>query len=293
LRRLRTSTKTFEWPSPDEILEGLLVETGVAGKVPTDEGKVLSFLNLRQLSFDFKEELSFIVDKPDVPANLRAALSLNDRIVVTHANLGAKRSRFSVFHEIGHFVLPEHRDKLFLDTDETLSWWTRVRLEREANEFAADLLFQGNRFTGEALDAPLSARTALDLAPQYGASYESALRRYVERHVLPCAVVIYDKLTHPTGESDFDDDQYKIQYTITSPPFRKLYFSAVESNHPISRASEIYKVRGSCDVNRIAECEMVVEKANAKGDWRFETELLTNGYKIFQFLVRPKKQGSL
>ena len=268
------------------------METGVAEKLPTDEGKLLGFLNLKQLSFDFKEELSFIVDKPDIPANLRAALSLNDQVVVTHTNLGAKRSRFSVFHEIGHFVLPEHRDKLFLDTDETLSWWTRVRLEREANEFAADLLFQTNRFTEEVLDAPLSSRSALNLAPQYGASYESALRRYVERHVLPCAVVVYDKLTHPTGESDFEDDQYKIQYTVTSPPFRKLYFSAVESSEPISRASEIYKVRGSWDVNRIVESEIVVEKANARGDWRFETELFTNGYKIFQFLVRPKRQSS-
>ncbi len=291
MRKLKTSTETFEWPSREEIVEGLLAETGVAEKLPTDEGKLLTFLNLKQLSFDFKEELSFIVDKPDIPANLRAALSLNDRVVVTHANLGAKRSRFSVFHEIGHFVLPEHRDRLFLDTDETLSWWTKLRLEREANQVAADLLFQGNRFTEEALDGPLSARTALDLAPQYGASYESTLRRYVERHVLPCAVIVYDKLAHNAGESDFEDDQYKIHYTITSSPFRKLYFSAVDCKGGISKASEIYKVHGSWNINRIAESEIVVERSGGKGDWRFETELFTNGYKIFQFLVRIRKHG--
>jgi len=32
--------------------------------------------------------------------------------------------------------------------------------------------------------------------------------------------------------------------------------------------------------------ELVVERAD-KGSWHFETELFTNGYKIFQFVVRP------
>lgn len=289
MRKLKTSNRSLEWPSPEEIVEGLLAETGLVGVVPTDEGKLLDFLKLKQLSFDFREELSHIVDTPDVPANLRAALSLNERVVVTHARLGVKRSRFSVFHEIGHFSLPEHRDRLFLDTDDTLSWWTKSRLEREANQFAANLLFQGNRFTEETLDRPLSARTVHELVPRYGASYESGMRRYVERHVLPCAVIVYDKAIGLPGDGDFEDDEYKIQYTIISPPFRKLFFSSVESKDGISKTSDIYKVRGSSGVDRIVRSEIVVEDSSGRGHWTFDSEIFTNGYKIFQFLVRPKK----
>ena len=62
---------------------------------------------------------------PEIPKHLRAALSVRDRVVVTLSGLAAKQNRWSVFHEIAHFVLPEHLEKIFLDTDRTLSLWTK------------------------------------------------------------------------------------------------------------------------------------------------------------------------
>jgi hypothetical protein len=124
------------------------------------------------------------------------------------------------------------------------------------------------------------------LAPKYGASYESAMRRYVERHVLPCAVIVYDRMPGDPEDSDIDDAKYKIQYTIASPSFSKQYFTAVESNEPFSRSDDIFKVHAARNVANITGTELVVERAE-KGNWHFETELFTNGYKIFQFVVRP------
>jgi len=286
LQKLRISNRPPEDLSGEEIVETLLEETGTRDRLPTDESKLLGFLNLQQLSFDFAQEMDFLQKVPDLPNKLRAALSLNDKAVVTHSNLSPKRYRFSVFHEIGHFILPEHREKLFLDTDETLGWWTKLRLEKEANEIAADFIFQGNRFTDESLAFPLSCKTVHQLAPKYGASYESGIRRYVERHVLPCAVVVYDKMPGDPEEGDIEDAQYKIQYTIASPSFSKHYFTAVESKEPFSRGADIFKVHAARNVANIAETQLVVERAD-KGNWYFETELFTNGYKIFQFVVRP------
>lgn len=286
MQKLRISNRPPEDLPAGEIVETLLEETGTRDRLPTDESKLLGFLNLQQLSFDFAQEMDFLQKVPDLPSKLRAALSLNDKVVVTHSTLGPKRCRFSVFHEIGHFVLPEHREKLFLDTDETLGWWTKLRLEKEANEIAADFIFQGNRFTDESIAFPLSCRTVHQLAPKYAASYESALRRYVERHVLPCAAIVFNKISRDPEESDLEDSQYQIQYTIVSPSFAKDFFTAVESNEPFSRGSDIFKVHAARNVANIAEAELVVERAN-KGNWHFETELFTNGYKIFQFVVRP------
>jgi hypothetical protein len=101
-------------------------------------------------------------------------------------------------------------------------------MERQANEIAAELVFQGNRFTEEALDSPTSVTTVTDLAPKYGASYESAIRRYAERHVLPCAVIVFDKVHKDVEDSESEDSEYRIHYTVTSPVFRKNYYSAVE-----------------------------------------------------------------
>ncbi len=91
-------------------------------------------------------------------------------------------------------------------------------------------------------------------------------------------------------ETDVEDAQYKIQYTIASSPFRKQYFSAVESKEPFAKGDDIFKVHAARDVANVTGTELVVEKAD-KGNWHFETELFTNGYKIFQFVVRPLNKG--
>ena len=282
MQKLRISGDSL---AHEEIAETLLEEVGVLDALPTDEIKVLDYLGLRQLSFNFGEEPDFVQLAPSIPQHLRAALSVNDRVVITHTELGLKRHRWSVFHEIAHFVLPEHLDKIFLDTDKTLSLWTKKRMEREANRLAADLVFQGNRFTEEALDLPMSCRTVLELAPRYDASYESAMRRYVERHVIPCAVIVYEKAANAIGD-DIEDARYKIHYTVTSAPFRRQYFAGVKTASELTRGSDIFQVHGSWNIGNIVETELSVERTEEQ-PWKFQTEIFTNGYKIFQFIIRP------
>jgi hypothetical protein len=268
---------------PDEIAEALLQEAGAFNVLPTREAALLDYLGLKQLSFDFGDEPEFVQLAPDIPEKLRAALSVNDRLVVTHSALGQKRNRWSVFHEIAHFVLPEHLEKIFLDDDRTLSVWTKSRLEREANSLAAELVFQGSRFTDEALDLPLTCQTALDLAPRFDASYESAIRRYVEKHVLPCAVIVYDKVATSLDE-DPEDGKYRIHYTVASDPFKNRYFSGVKTDAEFTRGSDIFKVHGTSNIGAIVQSELSVEKPDGK-TWNFNTELFTNSYKIFQFIT--------
>lgn len=288
MQKFRITSDTKQIPSPQEIVEALLIKAGTATLLPTDEGKLLDFLKLEQLSFDFMHELDFLPETTKSSLELRAALSWNDRIVATQSGLSEKRKRFGIFHEIGHFILPEHRDKLYLDNEATLSWWTKARMEREANEIAAEILFQGNRFTEEALGAPTSVRTVTDLAPRYGASYESALRRYTERHALPCAVIVFNKIQKETDEQEFEDTEYKIHYTITSPSFRKKYFSALEIKGGTIKGTELCHKGKWRGVDDVVEQELVVGHDDKK-PWRFESELFSNGYKVFQFVLPPKR----
>lgn len=284
--KLRISAKKDDAPSPDEIVEAILNETGTAENPPTDESRLLSYLNLEQMSFDFASEFDFVPSTTNFPEDLRAVLSVEDRLIATHSGLSPKRARFSVLHEVGHFVLPEHRDRLlFPDTDETLSWRTRVRLEKEANQLAADLIFQGNRFSKEALDMPLSSTTVHELAPRYGASYEASIRRYVERHLLPCAVIVYNRVSPHADDMDPEEAEYRIQYTIVSSPFRKKYFSSVESKEGFSHGSDIFEAHRFRDVSDILRRELVVEKDDDRA-WHFESEIFTNGYKIFQLVLQ-------
>jgi Zn-dependent peptidase ImmA (M78 family) len=288
--KLRTAAKPEQDIAADEILETLLVEAGTAGQLPTDHRKLLNFLGLEQLSFDFMNEVEFLDSSKKPTGEIRAALHLAKRTVATQSGMNDKRERFCVFHEIAHCVLPEHNQKLFVDDDQTLSWWTKARLEREANRFAADLLFQGNLFSEQALSLDTSIRTVIELAPQYGASYEAALRRYTETHVMPCALLVYDKVAK-SEDSFVEDDDYRIHYTITSAPFRKLYFAGIQMTDEKCKAAEIYSPNPTWGVGKIAEKELVIE-SEGKEKWRFETEVFNNGYKIFQFFKRPVQAKS-
>jgi len=281
VQKFHVTNDSLQLLAPQEIVEALLVEAGTADELPTNEQKLLDFLKLEQLSFDFMHELDFLPESQKKSLDLRAALSLNDRLIATQSGLPEKRKRFGIFHEIGHFIHPEHQ-KIFVDDDSTLSWWTRARMERQANEIAAELVFQGNRFTEEALNSPASVSTVTELAPKYGASYESAIRRYTERHVLPCSVIVFDKVHKDADEAEFDDSEYKIHYTVTSPSFRKKYFSAVEIKGGTIKGSEL------CEKNRWRGVNDVQEQSLVVGDWHFDTEIFSNGYKVFQFVL-PRK----
>lgn len=287
---LRTSTKAHGLVPPEEILETLLAEAGAAGNLPTDENRLLSFLGLEQMTFDFVHELDFLEGSGKPAGEIRAAVHLAERVVATQTGMGDKRTRFCIFHEIAHCVLPEHNEKMFMDSDQTLSWWTKARLEREANQFAADLLFQGDLFTDRALSGAMSLKTAIDLAPEFGASFEATFRRYVETHVSPCALIVYDKIAG-ARENYIEEDDYRFHYVITSTPFRKTYFSGLETSDDKCKASDIYGANASWRIGSIGERDLVV---HGQGDeaLRFETEVFNNGYKIFQFLkrcARPSK----
>ena len=66
---------------------------------------------------------------------------------------------FSVLHEIGNYVLPHHEHALYVCDDVGLSFATRLVMEKEANEFAANLLFLGDRFSVEANCRQIDAKT--------------------------------------------------------------------------------------------------------------------------------------
>jgi hypothetical protein len=286
--KLHASAKPAEELGAQEILETLLVEAGTAGILPTSEKKLLHFLGLQQLSFDFITEVDWVTDA--VPGELRAALHLDEKVVATQSGQGEKRNRFSIFHEIAHCVLPEHHDRFFIDTDHTLGWWTKARLEREANRFAANLLFQGNLFTEQALSLPTSLNTVLGLAPKFGASYESGLRRYTETHVEPCALIVYERLPRKSEDGDLDEDDYRIHYTIASSSFRRDYFAGVELSDGKCKASEILGKRPIWPLSSVVEQELTIDR-DSKKPWHFETEVFTNSYKVFQFLRRPVATG--
>lgn len=124
----------------------------------------------------------------------RGLIDLHDDTIYIDKTVSAQKQSFLKLHEVGHKMLPWQRHTyLFLDDDKTLRPEVKRLYERQANLFAADVLFQAERFTLHSCDLPLELATPLDLAKRYGASAHSTIRRYVEVSRRCCSALVIEQ----------------------------------------------------------------------------------------------------
>jgi hypothetical protein len=132
------------------------------------------------------------------PAHLRGILSrisgkvhavLDRRTREVHVNPTTDlvgQQAFKRLHETSHDLFNrQHVDdgqNGFADDLWTLSPKTHILFEREANQGAAELLFQRDRFANIALDYAVSSGAVIELSERFGSSIHAAFRRYVETH---------------------------------------------------------------------------------------------------------------
>ncbi len=111
---------------------------------------------------------------------------------------GFKQRRFSIGHELGHFLLPFHAPDetgQFLCSQADLKLLGRKeqsrrnKMEVEANEFAARLLMPLNKLRPY-LRAEPNLETVVSLTAQYKVSKDAMARTYAEQHDDPVAILV-------------------------------------------------------------------------------------------------------
>ncbi len=175
----------------------LLERAGVVDRLPTPIDDLLDCAELivsQDIDLTESHDGFFARNYKLLSSALRKAMGmvdLRERVIYLNTTVNAGKQNFVTLHEIGHKVLPWQRDiMLHLDDDSTLSHNVRDLFEAEANSFASEVMFQGERFDRDIRDLPLELRTPLQLARVYGGSIHATLRRYVERHSEPCAMLV-------------------------------------------------------------------------------------------------------
>ncbi len=218
--------------SSEDIARFLLEQTCTL-EPPTDAERIASYLGLNIRGFFHNE---FNLD-PDIRAYLYPA---RKEIGISNL-LSPHRRKFSILHEVGHFVLPGHLDNLsqeetmLLDDSRSLSDHSVVTLEIEANQFAADCIFQLNRFADEVSGQNLEWSNVSDVANIYDASLVSTARRWVETSRRPCALLVFVPI------SDGKDISLGYSYAITSTVFRRRYFTRL-AKFTLGETSQVYRV---------------------------------------------------
>lgn len=259
--------------SSEDIVRALL-EIANIQEPPTNAERIAKSLELTIRVFD----------EAKLNSKVLAYLWPEQKEIGISPTLPPRRKTFSILHEIAHYVLPGHVAQLdndrFEDTSENFGSSSRKisSLEREANQFAADCLFQLDSFDQKILNSTLTWTNVLLLADQYLASYEATARRWVERTIQECALVALKPVTREPIAADLE-----IMYTITSRPFRERYFSSLTPGQTIGKDSLAYRVFNHLEYSENPEEELIVQSPIST--MKFRMMLFSNSYRMFGLLT--------
>lgn len=276
---------------PRELVRFVLREAGQIDNDAVNPAELLDYLKLAYISFDFARELPTEIRQRVSSGQPRALISFGDRLVATDSSLSEPKSRFSVLHEIGHYLLPHHQHTLYVCDDLGMSAWTRLAFEQEANAFAAELLFQGERFSLEANSHPVTAAAVKQLAEKYKASFEATARRLVEKNFRPCMLVVFKQ---DSGRQVVDPNaaqSWTVKYCVSSPSFKLRFFDRVSGSIPAPLLARV-AVPGRDIADSIVE-KVQVGAATGGEARRVNAEFFWNTYNVFALLTpeAPDAQG--
>jgi hypothetical protein len=179
-RLLRKADAYGRWPTPvDDLISA-------ADLVEPDHSMLSNFV-LEQAP----AHLRGIIRK--LGGRVRAVLDRKEREIHVDPSIHNEgRIAFHKLHEVSHDILEWQKALGFADDDATLSPGTRKLFEWQANQGAAELLFQRDRFKEVAREYTTGMATVLELGAMVGSSTHAAFRRFVEVQEFAVAGVVMD-----------------------------------------------------------------------------------------------------
>ena len=182
--------------------ERALREAGALGVFPTPVEAIMTVAKVEEVKEDVLNP-SFIAKLRSGVEKAGGALkrAVSKVMGLFHASAGlvfldqtlmAVKKRFVRLHESGHGFMPWQRPMYALveDCEHALDAEAAELFDREANVFAAEVLFQLDGFRDMAEGYAFSIWTPVKLAKKFDASIYACVRQYVSKNHRACAVVV-------------------------------------------------------------------------------------------------------
>lgn len=182
--------------------ERALRQASVFGVLPTPTEQIMAVARIREIEEDVLNPsfVDKIIGKAQKAGqSIKRALSkvlglfmASEGLVFLDQTMILVRKRFVRLHECAHGFLPWQRPMYAVveDCEKALDPDTADLFDREANNFASEVLFQLDTFRDMAEQKPFEIWTPIRLAPQFNASIYAAIRQYVSKNHRACAVVV-------------------------------------------------------------------------------------------------------
>ena len=258
--------------SNEDIVRYLLEQTDTL-EPPTNAEQIAHFLELQVRGF-FHSEYG-------LDPNIRAYLLPDNREIGVSKTLTPHRRKFSILHEVGHYVIPGHldtlaQDELLLDDDRSLADYSVVAVEMEANRFAADCIFQLDRLQTDVDNVDLEWRNILEAATIYDASVIATARRWVEGSLADCALLLFVPVILNNRVN------LRYSYAITSESFRQQYFDRLSGFTLDENTTSLQAFRNTNGNAGLVE-RLVVRIGNQ--DHEFKMMLFSTKYNVYGLIV--------
>lgn len=221
---------------------------------PTPIPVILEAANLKVApasAFDPKRIMAYLIGKTERAASaLKSAISkvfgiydADESLIHIDHTVGESKQNFLKLHEAGHHELPTHKKmfRIFQDCEKMLDPDIADAFEREANNFARFVLFQGDGFSTIAADHEFGIKTPIKLAKKFGASIYASCREYVRSSDRACAVYVLEPITFCQRAGARSD----VRRIVTSPLFRQQFGhpddEAITLDHSLGRVLPVGK----------------------------------------------------
>ncbi len=159
--------------TPDDLLSALDIET-------PEEIDLLAIADYCGLT---------VIEKPLEGMEASLVGANGKGIITIKASSPNKRKRFSIGHEIGHWIIDKGRAAKLCKAPESLSSWSSVNPEQRANRFASDLVLPRSMLAPRLKDASVDIRTIESLSDTFNTSLMATTIKVVELGVKPACLV--------------------------------------------------------------------------------------------------------
>lgn len=183
-----------------DLAEKLVRRGGASGVLPTPIDELIAASELGLPEDPTPHIASFLAGLKDAAKGtflsamqkIRGIADLRERAIYVAPDVKPARAKWVKAHELAHQVIPWHHvDTGYRDDDVSLSQDAQEKFDQEANFFAGEVIFQGQRFQRMARDFTPSFPAVFKLADDHGASRHATLWRYIEDHDEQVAAVTY------------------------------------------------------------------------------------------------------
>jgi Zn-dependent peptidase ImmA (M78 family) len=260
-------------------VKGILQTAGIYTP-PTDIFKLLEVVNLKPQVIDFEKELSNC--PPGLKSKVNAILDAKSRLFFINNNLHSKQAHFAHFHELADYVLGWHRATLEFGNEHDLPYSVYKQFKLESDRFAAECIFQIDRFAQDVDDLGLKFQSIITCANDYNGSYSSAIRHYAETSKRECAFLIlkpnYKFGVDGTDLISLSNDFYYLHSYYATISFKEKYpkFKIRQKLSGYALAKMLYSPTNDTEL-----------RLNFADNF-FAGEIFSNGYDTF-ILMQPYK----